>query len=803
MGNHYYTDGNDYRQYTPNNTPNPFSIDDDESSFNIMEWVARFLKFWYLFVAAAVVAMGLAYVKNRSWKPEYLTESKIIIESSSSANQYSFMQGFGGGMDLLNTNNQLLILGSYDLINRAASKLPFSIDYYTRGRFKTNSLYAREPINIELTHLSDEAYMCEFRFIPVGENSFEIRLEDEESQEFYPDFLIKAEYGERIENALFFARIHKLYPMSEHGFLFRFRSPTSLEDEFSTRLALSYIGEASSVVGVSLTGNNVIRDRDFLNMLGQEFLSSNLEEKNEEATRTIDFINDQMLFIADSLKSSEVKLRQYQRENNMIDVNGYTSTILNKLSALDAQRSELNLKEAYFDNLSTYLNRTVTEESLVAPSSLGISDPILLELVNNFNDLQQRRSDVGVKNPNYDKYSKKMEEVRKTLLEVLSNVRNIHAMERRAFEKEYNLTLSELKDLPEKELAMINFERAYKVNDNYYTFLLQKQSEAQIRKASNVPDNKILQKARISPLPVNGGDKMKVYLIFLVVGLMLPAIFVVLKELLNVTIHTENDIQKITKIPILGNIRRARNSSIAMSIRNPKSLYTEGYRMLRTRIGFIVQGKEKVVITVTSAESGDGKTHFAQDLAGIYGMISDKVVLIDIDIRNPKLSKDMGNKENLGLVHAIIGNADLKDVITRNEGFNYDFIPAGIVPPNPSELLNSSKFKAILEDLKQQYDYVIIDTSPLGLVSDAYALCSHSDVNLLITRSEKSNKNIFANFTSQVTQDRMDNVYIVLNDVPVLKKRSYGYSNYAYGKYSYASDYYQDEEKKYYDDERM
>ena len=803
----YYSDKNS-KYYYSNETP---IIENSESNFNILEWVFKFLRYWYLFVIALVIAFGLAYLKNRSWMPQYYTEAKVLIESSSADNAYGFMQGFGAGMDYMNTNNQLLILGSYDLINRTVQNLSFGVDFYTRGHFRTHSLYGREPIAINIQYADAQLYGREFRFIPIDNNNFEIVFEDEFSKELFPNFKISGQYGVPFENFLMFATIDKLYlPTENIEFLFRFRDFYSLEEEFASRLQLSYIGEMSSVISVSLTGNVVARDRDFINALCEEFLEANLEEKNEEATRTINFINEQLAYIFDSLQTSENRLRQYRRQNNMVDINAYASSVLSKLSALDAQRSELTLKEAYFDELAEYLKESVSVERLVAPSSIGVSDPVLLDLVSKFNELQQKRSDLGEKNPQYERYSKRMDEVRSTMLEVLENVRKIHRMERDAFEKEYMAVMSDLQDLPAKELMMINFERAYKINDNYYTFLLQKQSEAQIRKASNVPDNKILQKARVRHSPVNGGDKMKIYLFFVVIGLLIPAAYIILKELLNTTIRDERDVVKLTNIPVLGTIRHVDESGAKVqTVEKPKSLFTEGFRLIRSRVEFISKRKTDISVLITSAESGDGKTHFAINLSGVYSLVSDKVVLVDIDIRNPKLSQKLGYKNAKGLVHVLIGEATLDEVLIKDDKeLGFHFLPAGIVPPNPAELVGSEEMMKLLEELKQRYDYRIIDTSPLGLVSDAYALTGVADVSLLITRVFKSDKLFFKNFIEQVQQDNVNNPYIVLNDLQVSKNGKYGYGKYGYGKYGYGkygygnTHYYHQQSAKYYTEDK-
>lgn len=765
--------------------------DDDSGSFNIMEWVMLFVRNWYFFVAALMIALFLGYVKNRSWQPQYYSEAKVMIEFSQNSG-YSFMQGFGGGFDYTHTNNQLLVLGSYDFINRTVSALPFDVDMYQRGRFKTNSLYGREPIRFLDKQVSEEGYQYEYRFKAIDNTHFQIIIEDQEGKERYPHFIINGEYGRPIECPFFFATIAKLYMSSSpYEFLFRFRSPASLEIEFASRLSLSYIGEASSVVGLSLVGNVVSRDIDFLDALCQEFIERDLEEKNQEAKRTIDFISEQLEFLSDSLQSSEIRLRKFRRENKLVDISSYTSGLLTKLTALDEQRSQMRLQEAYFDELSNYLTKTVHDETLMAPSSLGVPDEVLMELVSQYNELYQKRSDVGESNPNYAFYTRQIEDVKSTLLTVLENVKRVHQLERNAFNEEYDRVNAQINSLPEKELKMLNYERTYKINDNYYTFLLQKQSEAKIRMASNVSDNKILQKARVQRI-TNGGVKRRNYLIFALGGLAIPGVILVLIELLNATIRTEEEIKKAVgplspneeNFSVIGQIRHSDSSTTIASVRYPKSIFAEGFRLVRARIELLTHRKKNLLLLTSSAESGDGKTLFSANLAGVYGMISKKVLLIDMDLRNPKLTEMLKIESHKGLIHHLVEGESLEDCIIKDERYNFDFLTAGIVPPNPSEVMRSIDMANMLKQLKEKYDYVLVDTSPLGLVGDAYGISQLTDINLLAVRFAKTNKSFFKNFIRQIRQDKMPNTYLIFNDLPSGSKRgsrnSYGY----YGRYS-------------------
>lgn len=752
--------------------------DDDSSSFNVMEWVVRFLRNWYLFVAGAVIALGIAYFQNRSWVPSYVTETKIVIEDNS-ANQYNFMQGFGVNNGARNSNNQLLLLGSFDLIRQTLDKLPFGVDYYMRGRFKTNSLYGREPIDIELAYLNENAYYYEFEFDVVDATNFTLTADAESDK----PIVIKGKFDVPFEHTLMFATIHKRQISDGGKFLFRFKNIESLESEFSSRLSLSYVGDMSSVISASLVGDNIARDQDFLNALAKEFLTNNLDKKNAEAIRTIDFIDEQLGLISVSLSESEGRLREFRRDNNIIDVNSYMGTVLSKLTGLDEQRMVLEQKERYFKYLSTYLKDNITEDVLVAPSSIGVSDPTLLDLVSQYNELQLQRSDVGPKNPNYERYSRQMSKVRNMLLEVLRNVRSVYDLDRTSFNEQYEKALAESRLLPEKENAMINMEREYKINDNYYTFLLQKRSEAQIRKASNSPDNSILQQARVISL-VNGDKKSRTYMMFVIIGLLIPAAFIVLRELFNVTIRTERDVEKLTKATLIGGVRHTNSDKAVLSTIAPKSAFTESLRIIRTRIEFVAQRKKPICVMVTSAQSGDGKTYFSTNLAGVYSLISKKTLLIDLDLRKPSVAALL-HKHDKGLVDHLIGDITLDEAIVRDESLGFDVLLGGIIPPNPGELIRSEKLKNILLDLKSQYDYIVIDTSPLGLVADAYSLSSLADITLIVARSGKTNKTFFKSFMSQIKADRVPNVYVVLNDIDMKKLgnygNGYGYGNSAYG----------------------
>ena len=241
-------------------------------------------------------------------------------------------------------------------------------------------------------------------------------------------------------------------------------------------------------------------------------------------------------------------------------------------------------------------------------------------------------------------------------------------------------------------MQLIGIERKYRVDDNYYTFFLQKRAEAAIQKASNSPDNNILDKARIEAL-TNGNTKSRTILIYLLIGLIIPALFVVLKELLNNTIRDTKDVERNSKYLLIGTIKHTKNTDPVLAAKRPRSSFTEMFRVIRTRIEFIVQRKTKMAILITSAESGDGKTYFSTNLASTYGMTGLKTLLIDMDIRKPSINERLELQETDGVTNYLIGEKKLDEIILRKEGLNFDLLLAGSVPPNPGELIRSDQLK--------------------------------------------------------------------------------------------------------------
>ena len=763
------------------NTNKPFQKE-EESTFDIMEWVTLFLGYWYLFVIGVIIAMGFSLLQNRKWMPVYKSSGTVIIdESRSSMNSAQvLMQGFGVQAGYRNVNNQVIMIRSYDLLGRVVDSLPhMQVDYISKGRFRTRYLYDMSPIRIQKDYISPEAHHITFKIRLNPDSSFVIT---EDNDQLPKGFKIEGRLGVPLQHNLFFLTVNPAggsYGGNE--LYFRFRSRESLVGDFAGRLGLNYVMEGSSVLDISLQSETPARDVDFINKLCEIYLMSNLERKNDAATKTIDFIDEQLLAVSSSLSVSEDKLTDFRRRNQIVDVNSFSGELIGKATSYDAELNQLRLRETYLNYLSKYLTTNMEAGTIIAPSSLGLSEPMLMDVIQQINELVVKRSEVPEKNVFYAKYTRDIENVKVAVDEVVKNMRASMNIQKEDLNRRLKEVEGQIELLPEKELEMIGIERDYRMNDSYYTLFLQKKAEAQILKASNTPDNNILDKARILNV-TNGGNRSRNTMIFLIMGLLIPAAFVVVKELLNNTVQSNKDVEKYSVFPLIGTVRHTSSESPFIVSNNPRSSFTEMFRIIRTRVEFLARRKSNITVMVTSSESGDGKTYFSINLACVYAMANPNTLLIDMDIRKPSIYNRLGCQNNIGLSNYLANQCELDEIIVRPPGAEFDFITAGTVPPNAGELIRSERLAEMLKILKERYDFIIVDTSPIGVVADAYSFASLSDINLFVIRSNKTNKMFVRNLTNQLKADNIKNFYSILNDIDM---QSNSYSSYYSRKYAY------------------
>ncbi len=794
--------GNPYGNPYANPYANPYGAsmdvpDTDDNggmNINVMEWVIRFLHYWYLFAIGVAIMFSLAMLKNRKWIPAYYSYGTIIIKQSAGYGA-SIMRGFSLDEGMSDINNQVLRLRSHDLISRTVDSLPFlNVEYITMGRFKTRNVYNMTPFTVETKQISERGYDMLYRVDFQEDGTLVVTLSNDDER--LQQFRVETHYGEQFETPYFTGVIWPTAYMTNKGrMFFRLRSHESLVSEFQSSLQLNFLQQSSTVLCIGLTSETYERDCDFIDKLSDIFLLQNLERKNEQAEKSILFINEQLKVLQQSLELSEGEMTAFRQENRFIDVGSYASQLMSRISGYDQQVLQLRLRETYLDYLDNYLHESIEQGTVIAPGSLGITDGTLMGLVAQLNDLQIQRGELTEKNVFYARYTKDIENVKLAIAEVVKSMRKSLEIEKQDLKTRYAEVEEDIKHLPEKELQMVAIERNYRIDDNYYTFFLQKRAESEIQKASNTPDNEILDRARTTTKLVNAKVKKKTMTTFLALGFVIPLLLIILSELLNDKIRTPQEAEKLSKFKVIGTLRHAHSQNPTLVKNSPRSGYAEMLRAMRTRIEFIVGRKEKLCICITSAESGDGKTFMSTNLAALYAMTGKKTLLVDLDVRKPNIHTKLAIDVKVGMTNYLIGECTEEELIIHHPNVNFDFISAGTVPPNPGELIHSDKLMEFLRRMRERYDFIVLDTSPIGQVPDALSLVAETDITLFVIRCVQTSKSFCRQTLEALEEDYSDKIHLILSDIPTegfhsgygygygygYVKRRNGYGSYGYG----------------------
>lgn len=739
---------------------------------------------WYYFLIAIIIAGITAKLYTRFTFPTYLTTTTILLEEEQSAPAMDILEGFAVRPGAQNLENQILILSSYSLVSQTINELPFEIEMYKKGFFNEVSFYPMNPLRIEpdfgglpydseyyIQYHSDE----QFRMVSVGGDT-----------EFDTIF----NFGEpfRQMNGSFTLNVQpelkEIYTSGKKIYI-KFRDKESLTNHYRGRLMVDAATRDGSIVMLSLEGTNKVKDMVFLDKLVELFIKNNLEKKNIEAKRIIDFIDDRLVDVSESLTLTENELQEFRSTNRIMDVSAQAQQIIDQAVVLENTKARLGLERHYYLSLDSYLQQENNKEMAIAPASMGIEDPQLENLMQELTGLQAEffSSGVGERNPLQAQLELRIRNTKQSIRETLNGIMRANQMALDENEKQINALNIQAARLPVKERQLLGIERKFNLNNVLYTFLLQRRAEAQIQKASNVPDNELVDSARPGSSPV-APNPIVIYMLALTLGLGIPLVLLVLVDSIRNKITSEDEIKQMTQFPIVGHIPHGRLGYNTVVLTDPQHKIAEAFRSLRYRLEFITQEVKCPVILFSSSMPGEGKTFSAVNLASAYSLSGKRTLIIGMDLRRPTLSKSFGLNGEDGLSTYLIGKSKLEDIIYDTGYDNLSVIPSGPIPPNPGELATSEKAKSMITDLRSRYDYIIVDTAPIGTVSDNYATASLADAILIMVRHNHTERRLLRTTLSDLQANGILSPNLLMNDISS-KGASY---RYAYSsKYEYKS----------------
>ncbi|TSD65890.1 polysaccharide biosynthesis tyrosine autokinase [Inquilinus sp. KBS0705] len=706
------------------------------------------------------------------------------------------------------------VIQSHGVILNAVKDINYPISFFIEGRVRTRELYPQKPLDIEQLQFDSLNFYRELiTFKPINKSSFNLTY-PEGGKEVSKNFV----YNNPVTIGTTTFSIK--YPQNSSQntvYLFKFNSPEELAGRARGGLYIAETIKNSNILIVSETDANPVFASDVLNAIMKEYLVYDRNRKTQSATQMINFIDSQLKYLSTEVEGSEGSIQRFKQKNKLMDVGSSANGALEKAKDLESQQSILKLQLLAIDQLKQQIVKEKNNLTLNLDIGQGQIDPTLSGIITSLdNALSQRNDLLKTFTPN----SQLVQDVNNTIIQLKSraiNNLNISITSINNNLKYLNSQISQLNQkiatFPVAERELISIQRDYGISEKVYSFLSEKKLEAQISRSGILPGATILEQSQPNYAPVspNEHDIRRSAIIF---GLAIGLGLIVLIRILNPYIYDKETIESLTTIPIIGVIRKFpdvvdEDNAQVLALSKPKSIFAESVRSVRTNLNFIASEKQSKVICITSEVAGEGKSFVAVNLSSTLSLIDKKVLLIGADLRRSKLHKTFKVPNDTGLSTYLSNQSTLDDVILKSSQDNLDFIISGPVPPNPSELLHSARMIDMINLLKLRYDVIMIDTAPIGLVSDAIPLIRMSDINIFVIRSGKS-KFYSAIIPERIAQEyHLDNTVIVLNaySEDLLHSRyyttkftgeNYGTRYYYYSDYSgyESSGYYVDNDKK-------
>ena len=802
-----------------------FSFLENQNNFDFKGFLLKTASYWKWFLASLIIAFIIAHQVNIRKEKIYSMDTTIVVKEESNpffTSNTSLVFNWGGTSDQVQNISSTIKSRTHNEL--VVEKLNYYIEYLVQDEYYTRDAYGAVPFYVSLDkknpNLLNRTILIKF----VSPNEYEVKINFDsgsaetvtyfdnkrsDGREAVGDFMKRFKIGQKV--TLPFLNL-VLELTEEPGdyigkeYIIRFRNFDDIVASYRG-VSTEIDAKAGSLIRLSMQGTNKARMVDYLNETVKTLIKSQLDRKNQFATNTIAFIDSTLSAMDGQLKVSEGEMKAFTRDKNVYDMEADGSLISGNLLQYDVQKDGILRKIAYLKSLRTYLNNSIDFSKLPAPSVAGIDDPNISTNVAKIISLSAERAELAytVKSERLFKdFDVQIDALKRVLLE------NINSANK---EVEYDLSLvnskigqieSDIRKLPSDKQEYVKIKRKYDLSESIINSFLAKRNEAEIVKAANLSDIHFIDSAKDIGRGLVGPNTSVNYILAAFLGTIIPLLIIFALFFVENSILNTDDISRNTSIPIIGVVGLKQGNSNLSVFEKPKSALAESFRAIRSSLQFIYKNKKmegNKTLLLTSSISGEGKTFCSINLGTVFALSGKKTVLVGLDLRKPKIFEDFGLTNELGVVNYLIGQKTLEEVTFSTEIPNLDVISSGPIPPNPSELLIGENMVEFIAKLKEKYDYILLDTPPVGLVSDAVELSKFADVTLYVMRQNYTKKEMIRLLNNRNERQELTNVSIVFNGYQNKAKYGSGYGDgygygYGYGYGTYAQGYHDDEESQ-------
>ena len=755
---------------------------------SIKDMLKKYVAYWPVFILSFGIFIGAAVLYLRKATPKYIASALILVKGEKkSTSQEDLISNALVATKSSNMENELQLMRSSGLMERIVLENQFNISYFILGRVKSTDIYLEAPFKLIVQKITDSSKGL--AVIVKSHNSTGVKIE----------------YGAKSNKRIINLKWNSPYTMDGFQFVLAPRGEAASGEgnymaiwspvkqtarEIASKVTVDWLDKKTSIIKVDILIENLERGKNILDALVKEYDRTDLEEKTIASRNTIRFIDDRLDIISKELSGVEGSLENYQGQNQIINVESQSGQAFSNSNDVSKDILDLNIQKGVVQQIQGYFNNPDNPGKLV-PSSLGINDPTLGTLISKYNELELKKQMEKPRLSNNSIVLKDLDnqinDVKGSVLENLQNINKNLNLQQNSLQQKNNQYKQFLSSLPRKERVMQEIKRKQSITEGLYLYLLQKREEASISAGSaNVSVYKQIDRASgYGPVEPNSRNIM---IVAALLGLLMPVGLMALLDQLNDKVNTRSDITNKLSIPVLGelvNIPKRKTKGILVMNRD---LYGEQFRLIRTNLALSEKANNSKVILITSSNVGEGKSMVSLNLAAVLAVPGKKVALLEFDLRKPGILKNLGIVNIKGLSDYLSGQTiDLSEIYQVSEEIpTLHIYPAGPIPMNPADLLLNENMGPLFEVLRRRYDYVIVDTAPVGLVTDAFILNKYTDQSIYVIRQRKTLKKQLDFLNDIYINNRLNEMGLIINDVKTGGKYGSGYGygenyNYVYG----------------------
>ena len=769
-------------------------LEEKEEKTDFKAVLFKYTIHWPWFVACILLCMAGAWLYLRYTPPVYNISASVIIKdndkNSKASSGMADLEDLGFYSSINNFDNEVEILQSRTLIKKVVEELDLYISYAAKSSFHDIELYKSSPVKVWITpeeaqKLPAPAYI-NLTLQPSNKLNVKITIgEQEYSKQFdkLPALLTTP------SGTFSFTPADSTIAKSEQKIMATVSSPRSVAGSYRGALSIEPTSKSTTIAQISVKSTHTQRGMDFINKLVEIYNRDANDDKNEVATKTAEFIDERINIINGELGTTEQELETFKRDAGLTDLKSDAQLALSENSEYEKKRAENSTQLRLVQFLASYANNP-DHAYEVLPVNVGLTDTGLTELINRYNEMLLERKRLlrssQENNPVVVNLDASIRAMRSNVLTTINSVQRGLAITQADLERQAGKYAGRITNAPGQERQLVSISRQQEIKAGLYLMLLQKREENAITLASTANNARMVDEALADAIPVSPKGKM-IYLVALILGIALPVVVIYIIELLKYKIEGRADVEKITSLPIVGDVPLSEDKGKEESIvvhENQNDLMAETFRNVRTNVLYMMRSDEKVIL-VTSTTTGEGKTFIASNLAVSLALLGKKIVIVGLDIRKPSLNKAFNLSHREQGISQFLANPEHTDLMSLVQvsriNANLSILPGGPIPPNPTELVARESLPQAIDILKKHFDYIILDTAPIGMVTDTLLISRVANASIYVCRADYTHKADYTLINELGEQKKLPNLCTIINGLD-MKKKKYGYY-YGYGKY--------------------